>query len=110
MAPSWSLKGLWERPERLQELPKGAKIERVVARRRRETTFRDPWGLLGGYWGCLGSILGGSWEHFGDIGELFWTYFGAREASLKRFAEILKNHRKHSKVLQTSRVGGSQNR
>ena len=36
------LKVLWEGPKRLQELPKGAKMEKVVARRRRVTTFRDP--------------------------------------------------------------------
>ena len=35
------------------------------------------------------------------------SYFGAWEASLTRFAEILKNHEKHCKVLQKSRLGES---
>ena len=65
-------------------------------------------GPLGRSRGCLGSLLGGSWEHFGDIGELFWTYFGAWEASLKRFAETLKNREKTWKVLQKSSFEGSQ--
>ena len=34
--------------------------------------------------------------------------FVAWKAVLKRFAEILKNLKKHSKVLQNSRVGGSE--
>ena len=36
-----------------------------------------------------------------------WSYFGAWEASLKQFVEILKNLQKHCKVLQKSRSGGS---
>ena len=39
--------------------------------------------------------------------EQFGSDFGAWKASLTRFAEILKNHEKHCKVLQKSRVGGS---
>ena len=57
------------------------------------------WGLLGGSWGCLGSLLGGSWEHFGGILGLFGGDFVAWKAVLMGFAEILKNHEKHCKVL-----------
>ena len=58
----------------------------------------------------LGKVLGGSWMHFGGIWGMFWRYFGAWEASLKRFAEILKNLEKRCKVLQKSRFGRSQTR
>ena len=47
-------------------------------------------------------------EYFGSIGGVFWSYVGAWEASLKRFAENLKNHQKPCKVLQKWRFGGSQ--
>ena len=65
-------------------------------------------GPLGALLGHLGGVLGGSWEHFGGILVLSGRYFGAFEASLKPFAEILKNHEKPWKVLQKSRFGGSQ--
>ena len=42
LAPVPLVKGLWECPERLQELPKGAKMEKAVAGKRQVTTFRDP--------------------------------------------------------------------
>ena len=64
-------------------------------------------GPLGALLGHLGGVLGSSWEHFGGILVLFGRYFGAFEASLKRFAEILKNLEKHCKVLQKLRSGGS---
>ena len=73
-----------------------------------------PWGLLerswelfGGSWEALGNISERSWEHFGCFWEVFGDYFGCWKASLKRFAEILKNLEKHCKVLQKSRFGGS---
>ena len=47
-------------------------------------------GSLGALLEPLGSVLGGSWEHFGGILVLYCSNFGAWEASLKRFAEILK--------------------
>ena len=62
-------------------------------------------GPLGALLGPLGRILGGSWEHFGSIWGGILSYFGAWEASFTRFAEILKNHEKHCKVLQKSRLG-----
>ena len=71
------------------------------------------WSALGASWEGLGRILGASWERLGSIleviwcvWELFWRYFGAWEAYLMRFVEILKNHEKPCKVLQKPRFGG----
>ena len=64
-------------------------------------------GPPGALLGPLGKILGGSWDHFGGVLAENLSYFGAWEASLTRFAEILKNHEKHCKVLQKSRLGES---
>ena len=71
-------------------------------------------GPLGALLGPLGRVLGASWEPLGSIlvvfwcvWEVFWRYFGAWEASLKRLAEILKNHEKPWRVLQKSMFGGS---
>jgi len=60
---------------------------------------------LGTLLGPLGGLLGGSWENFGDIWGLFGIYVGAWRESLKRFTQILKNHQKRCKVLQTWRFG-----
>ena len=57
-------------------------------------------------WGSLGRLLGSFWEHFGGILGHVGADLGFCKASLKRFAEILKNHQKHYKVLQKSRFGG----
>jgi hypothetical protein len=64
-------------------------------------------GPPGALLGPLGKILGGSWDHFGGVLAENLSYFGAWEASLTRFAEILKNYKKHCKVLQKSRLGES---
>ena len=40
---------------------------------------------------------------------MFGDYVGCWKASLKRFAEILKNHEKRCNVLQKSRFGGPEN-
>ena len=63
---------------------------------------------LGGVLEALGSLLGASWEHSGGTWELFGSYIGAWNASLKRFAEILKIIEFHWRVLQKSRSGGSE--
>ena len=60
------------------------------------------WSALGASWEGLGRLLGASWERLGSILEviwcvwkLFWRYFGAWEAYLKRFVEILKTMKNH---------------
>ena len=62
---------------------------------------------LGVLLGSLGAILGLSWEAFIGILWDFGGDFGARNASLKRFAEILTNQQKQCNVLQATRFGGT---
>ena len=73
--------------------------------------------ILGRSWSALGaswSALGLSWRHLGRLLGAFWSdfmvvwgWFCSLESDLKRFVAILKNHEKHCKVLQNSRVWGS---
>ena len=59
-------------------------------------------GALGRVLGALGRVLVGCWDDLGSLLEAFGRCFGAWEASLERFAEILKNLQKRCKVLQKS--------
>ena len=63
-------------------------------------------GPLGALLELLGRVLGGSWMHFGGIWGMFWSYFGAWEASLKRFAEMLRNLEKRGTVLHNQGSAG----
>ena len=64
---------------------------------------------LGASWTRLGVLLARSWEHLRGFWKVFGCHFRAWNASLKRFAELLKNHQKHCKVLQKSGFGESKN-
>ena len=63
---------------------------------------------LGASWTRLGVLLARSWEHLRGFWKVFGCHFRAWNASLKRFAELLKNHQKHCKVLQKSGFGRSE--
>ena len=70
------------------------------------TPLGASWSAPGASWRGLGRLLGGSWEYFGSILVLFGSYFGAWEASLKRIAEILKNHENHGRYCKNQGSAG----
>ena len=110
LGASWeALGGSWELLEHLGSLleaPDGSEERLLVV-------LEGSWKHLGASWSALGDLLealvgllGASWSHFRSIWRLFGRYFGAWKAFSTRFAEIMKNHQKPCKVLQTSRFGG----
>ena len=110
LGASWeALGGSWELLEHLGSLleaPDGSEERLLVVLEGSWKHLGASWSALGDLLEALGGLLGASWSHFRSIWRLFGRYFGAWKASSTRFVEIMKNHQKHCKVLQKSRIAG----